>query len=120
MERVTTALSAIKETGESGANSIGGFLSSSAETGVSAFKGTSLGESFFKNIGAIMVVVLILLGGIMYVDLAETAKKAASAADESSKGKVPAKYTLNQIRTWTALYRMMFHGLYLQSVCEMN
>jgi hypothetical protein len=90
MERVTTALSAIKETGESGANSIGGFLSSSAETGVSAFKGTSLGESFFKNIGAIMVVVLILLGGIIYVDLAETAKKAASAADQSSKGKVPA------------------------------
>ena len=74
MERVTTALSAIKETGESGANSIGGFLSSSAETGVSAFKGTSLGESFFKNIGAIMVVVLILLGGIIYVDLAESAK----------------------------------------------
>lgn len=60
MERVTTALSAIKETGESGANSIGGFLSSSAETGITAFKGTSLGESFFKNIGAIMVVVLIL------------------------------------------------------------
>jgi hypothetical protein len=51
MERVTTALSAIKETGESGANSIGGFLSSSTETGVSAFKGTSLGESFFKKIG---------------------------------------------------------------------
>ncbi len=90
MERVTTALSAIKETGESGANSIGGFLSSSAETGVTAFKGTSLGESFFKNIGAIMVVVLILLGGIMYIDLAETAKKAASADAESSKGKVPA------------------------------
>lgn len=89
MERVTTALSAIKETGESGANSIGGFLSSSAETGVSSFKGTSLGESFFKNIGAIMVVVLILLGGIIYVDLAESAKKAASADAESSKGKRP-------------------------------
>jgi hypothetical protein len=86
MERVTTALSAIKETGESGANSIGGFLSSSAETGVSAFKGTSLGESFFKNIGAIMVVVMILLGGIIYVDLAESAKKTAA---ESSKGKGP-------------------------------
>jgi hypothetical protein len=90
MERVTTALSAIKETGESGANSIGGFLSSSAETGVSAFKGTSLGESFFKNIGAIMVVVLILLGGIIYVDLAESAKKAAAESSKSSKGKVPA------------------------------
>ena len=86
MERVTTALSAIKETGESGANSIGGFLASSAETGVSAFKGTSLGESFFKNIGAIMVVVLILLGGIIYVDLAESAKKNANASSDSSKG----------------------------------
>jgi len=88
MERVTTALSAIKETGESGANSIGGFLSSSAETGVSSFKGTSLGESFFKNIGAIMVVVMILLGGIIYVDLAKSVKKSAAAA-ESSKGKRP-------------------------------
>lgn len=88
MERVTTALSAIKETGESGANSIGGFLSSSTETGVSAFKGTSLGESFFKNIGAIMVVVLILLGGIIYVDLAESAKK--TQAESSSKGSGPA------------------------------
>jgi hypothetical protein len=90
MERVTTALSAIKETGESGANSIGGFLSSSAETGVSSFKGTSLGESFFKNIGAIMVVVMILLGGIIYVDLAKSVKRSAvAAASESSKGKRP-------------------------------
>lgn len=77
MERVTTALTAIKDAGESGANSIGGVLSSSAERGVSAFKGTSLGESFFKNIGAIMVVVFILLGGVIYVELAKTAKKAS-------------------------------------------
>jgi hypothetical protein len=95
MERVTTALSAIKETGESGANSIGGFLSSSTETGVSAFKGTSLGESFFKNIGAIMVVVLIILGGIIYVDLAESAKKTAAESAKSSKGKGPAGANTN-------------------------
>lgn len=83
MERVTTALSAIKDAGESGANSLGGVISSSAETGVSAFKGTSLGESFFKNIGAIMVVVFILLGGIIYVDLAKASTKAAKDKAEA-------------------------------------
>jgi hypothetical protein len=79
MERVTTALTAIKDAGESGASSIGGFLSSSANTGISQFKGTSLGESFFKNISAIMIVVMILLAGIIYVDLASTANKNAKA-----------------------------------------
>jgi hypothetical protein len=77
MERVSTALTAIKDAGETGANSIGGVISSSTESGVSAFKGTSLGESFFKNIGAIMVVAFILLGGVMYVELAKTANKAS-------------------------------------------
>jgi len=77
MERVSTALTAIKDAGETGANSIGGVISSSTESGVSAFKGTSLGESFFKNIGAIMVVVFILLGGVIYVELAKTANKAS-------------------------------------------
>jgi hypothetical protein len=69
MDRVSNALTAIKDAGSSGASSVGGFFSSSAESGVTAFKGTSLGESFFKNIGAIMVVVMILLGGIIYIDL---------------------------------------------------
>lgn len=78
MERVTNALSAIKEAGASGASTVGGFLSSTADSGVTAFKGTSLGESFFKNIGAILVVVFILLGGILYVDLA--------AAEGGNKG----------------------------------
>jgi hypothetical protein len=77
MERVSTALTAIKDAGETGANSIGGVISSSTESGVSAFKGTSLGESFFKNIGAIMVVVFILLGCVIYVELAKTANKAS-------------------------------------------
>jgi hypothetical protein len=70
MDRVSNALTAIKEAGTSGAGRIGGFVSSSADSGISAFKGTSLGESFFKNIGAILVVVFILLGGIIYIDLA--------------------------------------------------
>jgi hypothetical protein len=72
MDRVSNALTAIKDAGSSGASSVGGFFSSSAESGVTAFKGTSLGESFFKNIGAIMVVVMILLGGIIYIDLASS------------------------------------------------
>jgi len=70
MDRVSNALTAIKDAGTSGASRVGGFLSSSAESGITAFKGTSLGESFFKNIGAIMVVVFILLGGMLYIDLA--------------------------------------------------
>ena len=70
MDRVSNALTAIKDAGSSGASRVGGFLSSSADSGVTAFKGTSLGESFFKNIGAIFVVVFILLGGIFYIDLA--------------------------------------------------
>jgi len=69
MDRVSNALSAIKDAGTSGATSVGGFFTTTAESGVTAFKGTSLGESFFKNIGAILVVVMILLGGIIYVDL---------------------------------------------------
>lgn len=83
MERVSSALTAIKDAGESGASSIGGIISSSAETGVSAFKGTSLGESFFKNIGAIMIVAFILLGGVMYVEFAKTAKKASQEKAEA-------------------------------------
>jgi len=68
MERVSNALAAIKDAGSSGASSVGGFFSSSAESGVTAFKGTSLGESFFKNIGAIFIAVMILLGGVLYIE----------------------------------------------------
>jgi hypothetical protein len=70
MDRVSNALTAIKDAGTSGASSVGGFFTTTAESGVTAFKGTSLGESFFKNIGAILVVVMILLGGMIYIDLA--------------------------------------------------
>lgn len=80
MDRVSNALTAIKDAGTSGASRIGSFLSSSADDGITAFKGTSLGESFFKNIGAIMVVVFILLGSILYIDLAA----------ESSSSSIPA------------------------------
>jgi hypothetical protein len=69
MDRISNALTAIKDAGSSGASSVGGFFSSSADSGVAAFKSTSLGESFFKNVGAIMITVLILLGGIIYIDL---------------------------------------------------
>ena len=73
MDRVSNALSAIKDASVSGASRAGGLFSSSAESGVSAFKGTSLGESFFKNISSIFVVVMIFLGGIIYIDLASEA-----------------------------------------------
>lgn len=80
MDRVSNALSAIKDAGVSGASSAGGFLSSTTDSGVTAFKGTSLGESFFKNLGAILVVVMILLGGIIYIDLASEAKNTGAGA----------------------------------------
>ena len=70
MDRVSTALSAIKDAGVNRATT---------------FKGTSLGESFFRNIGAILVVVMILLGGIIYIDLASEAKTAGAGADTTEK-----------------------------------
>lgn len=82
MDRVSNALAAMKDAGSSGASSVGGFFSTTAESGVTAFKGTSLGESFFKNIGAIMVVVMILLGGIIYIDLASSGSGAGAGAAE--------------------------------------
>jgi hypothetical protein len=79
MENVSNALTAIKDASVSGASSVGGFFTSTAESGVSTFKGTSLGESFFKNISAILVVVFILLGGILYIEFATTNATAAAA-----------------------------------------
>ena len=61
MDNFSNALSAIKDAGVNGATT---------------FKGTTLGESFFRNIGAILVVVMILLGGIIYIDLASGAEAA--------------------------------------------
>jgi hypothetical protein len=80
MDRVSNVLSAIKDAGLNGASRTGGFLSSTADSSVGAFKSTSLGESFFKNIGAILVVVMILLGGIIYIDLASDAKNTGVGA----------------------------------------
>jgi hypothetical protein len=88
MERVSNALTAIKDAGTSGASRVGGFLSESAISGITAFKGTSLGESFFKNIGAILVVVFILLGGILYIDLAAEGKPVGSPEQELVERKV--------------------------------
>ena len=85
MDKFSNALSAIKDASVNGASRTGGFLSSTADSGVTAFKGTSLGESFFKNIGAILVVVMILLGGIIYIDLASEAKTAGAGADTTEK-----------------------------------
>jgi len=89
MDRASNALTAIKDAGTSAASTMGGFLSSTADSGVSAFKGTSLGESFFKNLGAIMIVVFILLGGIFYIDLAsEGGGPVGAAAQELVERKV--------------------------------
>jgi hypothetical protein len=90
MDRVSNALTAIKDAGASGASSVGGFFSSSAESGVSAFKGTSLGESFFKNIGAIFIAVMILLGGVLYIEFGSgVAGVAGVAGPSTSSGSGP-------------------------------
>ena len=70
MDKVSNALSAIKDATASGASSAKGFISSTTESGITLFKGTSLGETFFKNITAIIVAVFILLGGILYIEFA--------------------------------------------------
>lgn len=51
---------------------VGNATSSTFESGVSNFKGTSLGDTFFKNIPAIFITVIILIGGIMYIDFVKT------------------------------------------------
>ena len=89
MDKFSNALTAIKEAGTTGASKAQGFFSSSAESGITAFKGTSLGESFFKNIGAILVVVMILLGGIIYIDLASGDGAAAAAGAGATAGATP-------------------------------
>jgi hypothetical protein len=91
MDKFSNALTAIKEAGTTGASKAQDFFSSSAETGITAFKGTSLGESFFKNIGAILVVVMILLGGIIYIDLASGDGATASGATAATPGVVERK-----------------------------
>jgi hypothetical protein len=90
MDKFSNALTAIKEAGTTGASKAQDFFSSSTESGITAFKGTSLGESFFKNIGAILVVVMILLGGIIYIDLA-SADGAAAGATATTPGVVERK-----------------------------
>ena len=85
MEKVSNALTAIKDASVSGASTVGGFFTSTAESGVSTFKGTSLGESFFKNIIAILVVVFILLGGILYIEFASTGSGAAAPGTTGPK-----------------------------------
>lgn len=88
MEKVSNALTAIKDASVSGASSVGEFFTSTAESGVSTFKGTSLGESFFKNISAILVVVFILLGGILYIEFASSsATSAAGVTGETAPKK---------------------------------
>lgn len=88
MDRVSNALTAIKDAGASGASSVGGFFSSTADSGITAFKGTSLGESFFKNISAILVVVMILLGGIIYIDFATGGATGGGTATGTGSGVV--------------------------------
>jgi len=83
-EKTTNAVSYIgdlfKSTGSSVSESVGSTYSNSANT----FKGTSLGESFFKNMSAIFITVLILIGGIMYIDFAKQHDTADSITPDTT------------------------------------
>ena len=70
MDNVSNTLTAIKNASVSGASTVGNYFNSTTESGVSLFKGTSLGESFFKNVTAIIIAAFILLGGILYIEFA--------------------------------------------------
>lgn len=85
MEKVSNALTAIKDASVSGASTVGGLFTSTAESGVSMFKGTSLGESFFKNISMILVVVFILLGGVLYIEFASSRATGATGTTGPKK-----------------------------------
>jgi hypothetical protein len=95
MDQVSNALTAIKDAGSSGASSVGGFFSSSAESGVAAFKGTSLGESFFKNIGAIFIAVMIILGGVLYIEFGSGSGAGAGGVGVAGSGPEIVQRTVN-------------------------
>lgn len=71
VEILRSTASSVYDKSTSTASSVYDKSSSTASVGVDSFKGTTLGESFFKNISAIIVVVFILLGGIIYIDFAK-------------------------------------------------
>ena len=109
MDRVSNALSAIKDAGASSASSVGGFFSSTAESGVSAFKGTTLGESFFKN------------NSVTEPEAEAEAEAEAESEPEAEAQTQPSlrkRYTLNQIPV--ELFPPTCRGPSPQSVFRMN
>ena len=67
-DKTTNAVSYIGDLFKSTGSSVSETAGSTYSSGVNTFKGTSLGESFFKNMSSILITVLILIGGIMYID----------------------------------------------------
>ena len=70
-DKTVNAFEYVTETIKNTGSSIGSSSSSTVMSGVDSFKLTSLGETFFKNIQAIFITVVILIGGIMYIDFAK-------------------------------------------------
>jgi len=67
-DKTTTAVSYIGDLFKSAGSSVSETASSTYSNGVNTFKWTSLGESLFKNFSSIFITVLILIGGIIYID----------------------------------------------------
>jgi hypothetical protein len=70
-DKTTNAVSYIGDLFKSSGSSTSDSVSSTFYNGTNTFKGTSLGESFFKNMSSIFITVLILIGGIMYINFAK-------------------------------------------------
>ena len=75
-DKTVNAVEYVTDTIKNTGSSIGSSSSSTITSGVESFKGTSLGDTFFKNIQAIFITVVILIGGIIYIDFAKANLKA--------------------------------------------
>lgn len=70
-DKTTNAVSYIADLFKSAGSSVNNSASSTFSNGANTIKGASLGESFFKNMSTIFITVLILIGGIIYIEFAK-------------------------------------------------
>lgn len=108
-DKTVNAVEYVTDTIKNTGSSIGSSSSSTITSGVDSFKGTSLGDTFFKNIQAIFITVVILIGGIMYIDFAkenvtapgpDMVRKTVTIEPNTSGGSTGGRY-IPQDEAWT-------------------
>ncbi len=82
-DNTLNALNYISESIKSVGSSIGATAGSTLDSGVTSFKETSLGDTFFKNFQMIIITVVILIGGIMYIDFLKMNIDSESSSDNT-------------------------------------